>query len=71
MVDCFRPEADAHQDSILWLGGACKAGGRFNGEYQADAEALETAHHQARRLMINRLRMGYQGPNHPPQLRMA
>ena len=69
----FRPEADVHQGSILRFRGAYRAGDdsyRY-GEYQTEAEALETAYQQARRLMIKRLRMGYQGPNHPPQLRMA
>lgn len=69
----FRPEADVHQGSILRFRGAYRAGDNSYryGDYQTEAEALEPAYHQARQLMIKRLRMGYQYPNHRPQLRMA
>lgn len=57
----------------LGFGGAYRAGDdsyRY-AEYQTEAEALELAHQQACEFMIKRLRMGYLGPNHPPQLRMV
>lgn len=68
-----RPIPDVHQGTILRFGGAYRAGDNSYryGDYQTEAEVLEPAYHQARRLMIKRLRMGYQYSNHRPQLRMA